>query len=332
MKGFNEWQGSLSAKSVVETDYFPYLRTDKGSLVFTIAPNGHVFGHRVEVGTKRDIELEIFGLFGGGYTLKRKNGFSMPSWSYERELTTGQKKTIKRIVGQKDSLSNILGSMVLDYNHASSLRENYSGPSFSESSWRLERYQYQDQEDIYRPAIVDCSIQNPHQRLSNSGLFCIEYKDADFTFEVSSGTCFSAGGVASDKVLWSKVGEQYKFGFSPLPISALTDVYKNGYRFFEPGQEKDFPHYVISAVRAEDKKFYVDHFPACAEKKMISSEKVVLYDIMNMFDVFEIDDALLFLEEKRLSENDSELYWTVVVSKNKIFQEHRRMKSNNPNI
>ncbi|OGF63479.1 hypothetical protein A2926_01730 [Candidatus Giovannonibacteria bacterium RIFCSPLOWO2_01_FULL_44_40] len=326
-----ELMGSLPASSVAETEHIPYLLTEKGSLVFTIGPNGHVWGHRIEEGgTKRDIELEVYAPVEDGYTLRRKNEHASSGWALHSDLTESQKRAIRFILAQK-ALPTILGSLVLSQDLGCDFRAHYrkfNPPSLSYGE--LCNVLNLTKSYFKNVRLVDCLSQN---KVSKTGLFNVEYHDEKFLFTIGQAYFSCAGGASVANVHYGKLGDiSPRTDFSPLPFTDLTGMYKYGYRLFERGTEGDFPYYVLSAAQARNKKFSVGSFPACVERKLIPNEITVLYDTENLFDVFEIDDALLLLEEKRISEEQSELYWTVAVADNQITREHKRLFSNNPNL
>ena len=73
--------GCFAATSLVEVENIPYFRTEKGSLVFTISANGHIWGHRIEDGGKKnDIELEIFYPSDGGFILRQRDSKPVPTF------------------------------------------------------------------------------------------------------------------------------------------------------------------------------------------------------------------------------------------------------------
>lgn len=314
----DRWTGVLPATAVVEMESIPYLRTEKGSLVFTIAPNGHVWGHRVEEGgTKRDIELEIYAPIEGGYTLKRKGFVGSSIWNTERDLTESQNRAIKRILAQK-TLQTVLGTLVLHSSHRQVLKgyyKEYNPSSFGEPCRTLR---------VTESGYHDIRLADRLSRYNDSrlGFFNIEYLDDEFTFQI-------CGAVAD--IHLRKIGTKYVSGFGKCGPSDLENLhYRDNYRFFKNSNEPEFPHYVVFAAQAKDKKFFVGNFPACVERHLFPNELTVLCDTENVFDVFQIDDAMLLLEEKRISETESELYWTFAVAKNKKVAELARLLSNNP--
>lgn len=317
-------QGFLNASSVVEIENIPYLRTEDGTLVFTIAPNGHIWGHRIEDGgDQRDIELEIFSSKSCGYTLRKKGDHSGMRTACDNHLKEGQKKAVKHILAQRESFSKILKTILLPESSLYEFNKHYKGKS---KHYRNLNATGKEFENI---SLIDCSFAQYH--CSQQGFFFIEYLDKDFVFEICGSSFGTAGGAAINNVFLRKYGISGEMGFSRATPKVLGGMYRDGYRFVGRGTTAEFPHYVVFAAQAEDKKFYVGHFPACVERGLIPNEITVLCDINNIFDCFEIDDAMLLLEEKRLSETESELYWTLAIAHNKFLHEHRRIKSNNSN-
>lgn len=313
-----ELQGCFPASSVVDVENVPYLLTEKGSLVFTFAPNGHIWGHRVDDGgTKRDVELEVYAPIAGMYTLRRRHAHAS-SWNHENDLTEGQKRAIRFVLSQK-ALCKVLGSLVLPYDWVRFLRVRYTERNQLSVGSRCNVLNAGGSNSS-KLKLADCLL---HGQVSRLGFFGIEYLDDKFTFQIGSGASvanvillkFGPGGGSTD--------------FNKASPDTLSELYKNGYNFFERGSTTEFPHYVVSAAQSQCKKFFVGHFPACVERHLFPNEITVLCDTENIFDVFQIDDALLLLEEKRVSETESELYWTIAVTKNKAVGELNRILSNN---
>lgn len=325
----SESTGFLPAGTVVETEHIPYLLTEKGSLIFTIAPNGHVWGHRVEDdGIKRDIELEVYIPAFGGYTIKRKGwDHAAPSWSRGLELKKEQEKAISRILGQT-ALHTTLGALVLPFDCINFLKVRYINHAYTLLPAGRGDLLVGSSNPV-KIKLVDCLLPN---QTSKSGFFNIAYLDDKFTFQVSTAYYACAGGAAVANILIKTPGIKSDLEFSNADPKGLYEIHKQGYRFFERGVNTEFPHYVVFAAQAKNKKFFVGHFPACVERSLFPNELAVLLDTENVFNVFEIDDALLLLEEKRISETDSELYWTFAVAQNKVLREHKRLLSNNPSL
>lgn len=323
----SESTGFLPASTLVETEHIPYLITEKGSLVFTIAPNGHVWGHRVEDGgTKRDIELEVYGPEFGGYTIKRKGwDHAAPSWSRGLELTKEQEKAVARILIQT-ALRGILGTLVLPLDYINFLKVRYINHAYDLLPVGRGNLNTGGSNAV-KIKIADCLLLN---QTSKSGSFNIAYLDDKFTFQISGVHDGRLGEGAAAKIFLKKPGARGCLEFSDADPDGLCQIYRREDRFFERGVSTEFPHYVVFAAQAKNKKFFVGYFPACVERKLFPNELTVLCDTENVFDVFEIDDAILLLEEKRISETESELYWTFAVVQNKVLREHKRLLSNNP--
>ena len=317
-----ELTGSLPASSVVETEHIPYLLTEKGTLVFTIAPNGHVWGHRIEDGgTKRDIELEVYAPVEDGYTLRRKNGHTSSGWALQSDLTESQKKAIRFILAQK-SLYGVLGALVVSRGWFDGLDSHYK--THNEHHGRLL--------SAMNPnlCVVDCSdLHDKANKASRAGLVSIEYSDDKFAFYVSTMYYGVAGGATATKY---SLKQSYRnpnddLRWNKTSVQKLDVAYREGYRVFEK-PDAEFPQIVFSAAQARDGKFFVGSFPACVERSLFPNEIIVLCDTENIFDVLDIDDALLLLEERRISEKESELYWTFAIAHNKMWRELDRIKSN----
>ena len=321
--------GCFAATSLVEVENIPYFRTEKGSLVFTISANGHIWGHRIEDGGKKnDIELEIFYPSDGGFILRQRDSKPVPTFPtvspttfsspvYEK-ISVEHGKVIRRILGQKAPLTALLGCIALPEAWCLDIKQNYKVRRNSSLFLRLR-------DRDFNGKVIDCSFRTQDQGLGTSklGLFNVEYLDNKYTFQLS-------GGPVSSCILLGKSRKDGGARFGSTTVEGTMNLCREGYKLFTAGNI-EFPHYVFSVSKAKDKKFFVGDFLACVEREPFPNELTVLCDTENIFDCFEIDEAMLLLEEKRLSEAESELYWTVALAQNKVMCEQRRIKSNNPN-
>ncbi|MBI2023101.1 hypothetical protein HYT01_00870 [Candidatus Giovannonibacteria bacterium] len=331
-----EFTGVLQAKAVVEVENIPYLQTEKGTLVFTIASNGHIFGHRLEDGgdnNKRDVELEVFAPGSWGYTLRRRGGHSGARNIPVNELSENQEKVIHRIMAQRDILSGMLGVKILLFNTTTSILAS----KYTQTKGLLRKLD--DDRNTEYVGLADCS--KTDYAYTGTGLFVVKYSDEKYRFQVSG-----APEVGATHVSLFRPEDETVFGFTHGDMHKLSDLYQKGFRFFVnrseashwryavsaeqfASSEAPYPHYVIHAAQAEKKKFFVGNFPACHERHLFPNEISVLLDTENIFNCYGVDDALLFLEEKRLSPEESKLYWTLAIAENKLMKEQRRIRSNN---
>src|SRR3989338_7934591 len=157
------------------------------SLIFTIAPNGHVWGKKLdEKSGKTDVEVEIFAPAPGGYFLRQvgKNAItSIIEVSAIESLrpTVEQKKKIITILSQKERINYLLGTLMLR-SHDIYLVGGYY-------------YRYSDGESFGRPLInpeelpytikvIDCSY-GSEPRKSALGYWDLVYFNSQFVFQLN---------------------------------------------------------------------------------------------------------------------------------------------------
>lgn len=307
---FSSGAGSGIITATVQETFEP-LHTGH-SLVFTIAPNGHVWGKRLdEKSGKNDVEIEIFAPTHGGYIFRKITSKITTISNFktdvvrEPKLTVEQDRKIKTILSQKEKITYLLGTLMLR-SYEVSLVGNYH--HWNCSHRKLEHPAISPEGLHYRVKIVDCSYEPLQNRLSNLRHWSLSYDDTSFYFQFNAQIPIRheknhAYGSLSGSLINSKTVHYPEFG-------------------------KDFPrlHYFIA--KAENKKFDLRSW----NRKTLPPELKIMYGEHNFFDYFEIDDAVLLLEEERTSETESNFYWTIGVAQNKVVRNLMRLKSNNPEL
>lgn len=283
------------------------------SLIFTIAPNGHVWGKRLSnESDKNDLEIEIFAPVHGGYLFRRTRSKRTTLGEFETalcanpDITAEQKRKINLILSQKEKINYLLGTLMLR-SHEVSLVGNYH-------HWDCDRRKNFERPSInpeglpYSTVVRDCSYANadPSSRWT---LWHLKYDDASFRFSFSpiiamrwrksEGTC--TGGEYTNHFM----GETH-----------------------HPEFDKDFPRIKFFSVQAQNKKFDLRSW----NHKTLPPELKIMFGEYDFFDFFEVDDAVLLLEERQTSETESEFYWTLGVAQNKLIRNLMRLKSNNPEL
>lgn len=289
------------------------------SLVFTIAPNGHVWGKRLdEKSGKNDVEVEIFAPVRGGYLFQQiKNGATIVSRSdfgtYDSpKFTLEQDKKITMILSQKERIYYLLGTLILR-SHEVSLVGDYH---HWDCRWKdaFKRPPIINPDKLpYAVKIVDCSyVPNEYYRISYWNL---GYNDFQFEFVFSPRQtlrCKAGGPLA-------KPGEVLDFSRTRFMTHFKDDV-------------KEYPRVEFFAARAENKKFDLRSWQSPTLAKAFKPDLKIMYGEYDLFDYFEIDDAVLLLEEERTSETESKFYWTIGVAQNKLIRNLARLKSNNDEL
>lgn len=301
--------GGIITATLQET--FEPLHTGH-SLIFTIAPNGHVWGKRLdEKSGKNDIEIEIFAPYLRGM-LFRKLGMS-PS-IHKPTLTKEQERKINLILGQKERINYLLGTLMLR-SHEVSLVGNYHHWDCRRKN-SFERPSINPEELPYRVKVVDCSYGNSTLLSSNLGHWALSYDDASFRFHF----------YANVELRQEKAGALQQVG------NCFDKGVQNLHHY--PKFDHAFPRFRYHSLQAENKKF---DLIGCESKsptlaKILPRTLKIMYGEYDFFDYFEVDDAVLLLEEERLSETESNFYWTIGVAKNKLARNLMRLKSNNPEL
>ena len=288
------------------------------SLIFTIAPNGHVWGKRLdEKSGKNDIEIEIFALGPGGCRFgKRENYREGLNATYTTQLfapanppklTAEQERKINLILSQKERINYLLGTLMLksyeislvgNYHHRYSDGENFERPLIN------------PEELLYKVRVVDCSY-DPEPKKSALDYWDLVYFDSQFVFQFNPRQtlrCNSGGPLITP-------GEVLDFSEARFGVHFIDEV-------------KEYPRVEFFAVQAENEKFDLRNW----YHKTLPPKLKIMYGEYDFFGYFLVDDAVLLLEEERLSETESKFYWTIGVAQNKLARNLMRLKSNNPEL
>ena len=152
----------------------------------------------------------------------------------------------------------------------------------------------------YIVRVIDCSYRGSPNCTCHGFVNNIRYDDVNFSFVApitSSGT----------KDVCEIIREKQK--------QSMQEV-----------MSASFPHTLVKAFPANHKSFDISGM------KRVSDRLVVMYGENNIFDVFSIDDALLILEEDRISETTSIQAWTLCIAQNQVARNLLRLYSNNPSL
>lgn len=284
------------------------------SLIFTIAPNGHVWGKKLDDKSgKNDVEIEIFAPERGGYLVRKQgaqttthhsagNSKSFVTMSGILITTAEQDKKIKTILAQKERIYYLLGTLMLR-SHEVSLVGNYH--HWNHSHRKLERPSINPEGLPYAIKVVDCSYEPIQNCLSGLRHLELSYDDASFRFRFNAK-------------IRTRLGPDKEEGYNDIVFDPIQ----------YPEFGKNFPRFHYFTAQAENKKFDLRSW----NHKTLPPELKIMYGEYNFFDYFEIDDAVLLLEEERTSETESKFYWTIGVAQNKLARNLMRLKSNNPEL
>ncbi len=295
--------------AVVEETFEP-LHTGK-SLVLTIAPNGKVWGKRLdEESTKRDVEIEIFAPVAGGYQLHRKgkSGREPILPGFERELTVEQQKKIKMIFSQEDEIYYLLGTLQVGQLDSLS-SSHFRRPSSVDNIYVLPcRGSY----SVYTVGVGENSAE------SKSGLHRISYDDYQcvFNFESTKNSvadmeaCKHCGGA------WNSRNDWWDGSACHLPHN----------------QQNGFPRFQCFSGQAKNGIFNLRYSSTGEAIRFFQKSLRVMFKEHNFFDLFAVDDAVLLLEEERMSEGTSTFHWTLAIVQNKLARNLVRLSSNNPDL
>lgn len=323
----DDFAGGSAAPSgrlqVFEPKDFPYLNTGK-SLVFVIARNGMVWGKRLDKqSSKGDIELEVFWPRKDGCLVRQWTGTSeyygvtvqatMQSQLALKMFSREQERKIESILSQKEVIQYELGTLMVrpgtdttDHNFKQTLpyrRMDKPIPllrNFSNEPCNI--------------IVVDCSY-NRDKRLDTVAFtwkFFYDDLAADFKF-------------LSNKI-YDKT-ERLLIGTTENPIE-LSDI---------GNYENNFDNGIITEVhRCFAAKLLNKQFDMSVGR-LRSNEKInhslrIMYGEYDFFEYFEVDDAVLVLEEQTFSSSPPKLFWTLGIAQNKFVREMMRLASNNPDL
>lgn len=301
-------EGEVNLIAALKDEEIPLYRTGR-SLVCTIGANGHVWGKPLGKDSRdNDVELEIFTPVQGGYLFRRpKDKFGYLEFHLDKPLTESQQKCVYRILAQKEKLKALLGTLMVSPWHSSYLGVPQKGRDF--------RSRMNFTENLDRVEIVFHGNRASAQKRGAN--FDILYNDKEFVFKLvvvrPDGLRDSNGVIAFNTTL------------SPENLCRVI---------YGAPSEGFFPHYKFYAARLENDVFNMWgaglRYSKAAE--IFKQDVRVMWGEYDLFDVFDVDEALLLLEEYRKSPSDSELCWTLAVAQNKIARNLVRLVSNNQDL
>ena len=271
MPGTND----LMRISAIVEDIFEPLHTGI-SLAFTIAPNGKVWGKRLDVkSTSRDVELEIFSGTDDGYVLWKLDGGNRVR-RYFDILTIEQRRRVDMIMREKQTITHLLSTIVVPV--PIYLSGNYL------PSMRLDLLLPGPHEQLALPRnifahVVDCSDDSSALAPSKGGLWSIQYCDKRFSFVFFDPR--------EQDAYWQGVLEAKK----EYSIAKVC--------LFQHAENKKtvFPRHEFYAVQAQNGEFDLFRSSAFQRQKFFLRPVVrVTYGGHDFFDYFKVDDALLLLE------------------------------------
>lgn len=309
---------------VYEPKDFPYLNTGK-SLVFVIARNGMVWGKKLDEQSSRgDIELEVFWpredgclirqWYSDGYGIVGPTGqTTLPRAREALHISVEQNRKIESILSQKEIIQYELGTLMVrpetdttDHNYKQALpyrRMDKPIPllrNFSSEPCNIK--------------VVDCSY-NCDKRLDTVAFtWKFFYDDLAADFKFLSNNIY-------DKT------ERLLIGTTENPLGPSDIV----------NYESNFDNGTITEVhRCFAAKLFNKQFDMSGVK-LRSNKKInpclrIMYGEYDFFEYFEVDDAVLVLEEQTSSSYSPKLLWTLGIAQNKCVREMMRLASNNPNL
>lgn len=321
MEKSDDFTGGSAAPSgrlqVFEPKDFPYLNTGK-SLVFVIARNGMVWGKRLdEQSSKGDIELEVFWPREDGCLIKQfcgaNEGIEGPYKTLDgrrvNKFSMEQIRKIESILSQKETIQYELGTlMVRDPNY---------------KDWRhLPQYQRMKTPckldfPLGEPCaikVVNCSNNPKWQSSPNLSSWNFYYDDAAIDFKFFSDSIH-------------REGQRLVVGTPENPVR-FTDI---------QNIESSFENYGAVIVktfftsRLSEGKFDMSGVKLRGNVKIKPSLRI-MYGEYDFFEYFEVDDAVLVLEEEIISAGSPKLSWTLGIAQNKHVREIMRLASNNPGL
>lgn len=287
------------------------------SLVCVIAPNGHVWGKRVNAKSgQRDVELEIFAPQKSGCRIKKgcegKDVWvssSIPlNFFTLADSTQEQRKKIQIILSEKEKLQYLLGTLMV------TLVENLADSPMGRYARRTDTPKINvTQSDLaYSIKVVDCSEKQQDCEIKKSDApfgycrFYLSYAQPSFSFVVHPARAFSV-----------RDGKDWPDSHTPRC---------EGY--WLPKGPSPFPRVELYVIQAAHGRFDMSSASACKDRKLIQPSIRIMYGEYDFFDYFDIDDAALILQEERTSEEHSKLHWTLGIAKSEVWSNLQRIQSN----
>ncbi|OGZ99683.1 MAG: hypothetical protein A3D41_04680 [Candidatus Sungbacteria bacterium RIFCSPHIGHO2_02_FULL_41_12b] len=307
MSGTND----LMRISAIVQDVFEPLHTGI-SLVFTIAPNGKVWGKRLDVkSTSRDVELEIFSGTDDGYVLWKLDGGNRVR-RYPNVLTIEQRRKVDMIMFEERTITHLLSTIVVLA--PINLPDNYLPSMRPYLLFRGLHEQPALRRNIFAH-VVDCSDDSSPLAGSKGGLWSIQYCDKRFSFVFFDPR-------EQDEYLQGRKLERNEYSIANVCLHQRAENNKT-----------IFPRHEFYAVQAQNGEFDLFRSGAFQRQKLFLRSVVrVTYGGHDFFDYFKVDDVLLLLEEFRTTETDSEFTWTIAVAQNKFIRNILRLHSNSKTL
>ena len=283
------------------------------SLHCVIAPNGHVLPKKMDEGSKdRDIELAIFAPAYDGFLWKAYGTDYLPSHDFAAHGSTGeQKRMVREIMEQKGWIGGALQTIWVH--------------SWSRGHMYLEGYK-STRSPLICPSIggsdvahvvglkglnKDCNFSSSDQGMLE---VCYRADDFSFLFNISANNSRGWGFYGSDGRRANLYGEDI-LSWSGRLVAKSKPVSR-----WLPGAKLDFsPRIRFYAARAENGAFA---FPGRGILRVVCGG-------WNIFQAFEIDDALLLLEKTERIE-ETIFHWTLYITENRHVRDMARVLGNNP--
>ncbi|MBI2121700.1 MAG: hypothetical protein HYT98_01125 [Candidatus Sungbacteria bacterium] len=307
----------------------PMLKTDR-SLVCLIDASGHVLAKRLDKESRRrDIEIEIFAPFTSAILVRGIVQGSVVESLLENVTEIGENPAtsltslIVLTKRQRERINEILASLDRGKFPLNTLHIKQTS----------ELNQYQRRTEFFttkpRIKIPDCDrTVELNWFTDRDAELKTKLLGAKIKYEWHEGS-FKIEDVPDHDILLSYRDNQ-KRPFSYYP-SMFNAGLMSTYRWYESEDavNSGFPYILPYAVEPRDRSFDMPKTDAY-KRGIIPATLRVLYGEYELFEYFEIDDALLFLEEKRVNASGSELYWHLVVIYNSELREKiSRVISNN---
>jgi hypothetical protein len=285
---FDRVAGDKSLITAVQQETFEPLHTGK-SLVFTIAPNGHVWGKRLDVKSHGgDLELEIFAPYETmcfAKLLRWADGkVRLDKALTSEHITNEQKKKVYMILAQKEQIEKMLPNLFLyrSYNMPCDFKRE------PESRTLLEWPQIAVSIKVIREPF-GLSFER-----SAAGLFGFQY-DGQFTLVAEKHMRFCREVHRVGQEIHARYANSIEVG----SFQISTFVARNG--MFHQLSGSGIGRRIWRVMDGEH----------------------------NIFDRYDIDDALLLLEYEKESHMS---HWTLVPVQDMELREMVRKLSNNPSL
>lgn len=319
--------GPSGRLQVFEPKDFPYLNTGK-SLVFVIARNGMIWGKRLDKqSSKGDIELEVFWPKEDGCLIRIvidakvnvvSNSVPLCVLNQRNDFTIEQKRRIESILSQKEIIQYELGTLMvrpfpnldLDWRSISAFHRK--------TDKCILDFMHGEPCNI---KVINCPRSpNEYQSSLNLSSWNFYYDDAAIDFKFFSDSIYKINSTC-------KINERLAVGTSENPVR-FADIQNIESRFDSNGA---VIVKVFFASRLSEKKFDMSSIKLRNNIKIKPSLRI-MYGEYDFFEYFDIDDAVLVLEEETISAGLPKLSWTLGIAQNKHVREMMRLASNNSGL